>query len=259
MTQEQHNLITDIHTHILPGLDDGARTIEEALQMAQQAHSQGITHLIATPHYIEDSVITKPDVIIKACQALQGKLQEQQIPLTIYPGQEIFLSPHSAHQYDQGQLLTLAGTDYILIELPLQTYPHWVADSIYELTLRGLKPILAHPERYRHYSNNLEALQELTAAGLHLQINASSITGHMGPRAQQKAKKMLQAGLITYLGSDAHSPRTRTFHLTEALRTLKAWGINATYLLHNNNRLLHNEKPQQIDKPKRTWWQKLWA
>ncbi|KAB2953774.1 capsular biosynthesis protein [Heliorestis acidaminivorans] len=251
--------LIDIHCHILPDLDDGAKNIDQALALAQQAYQQGISTIIATPHYIEGTVETNPEEITQACQQLTAKLKAQQIELTIQTGQEVYLSPDTALHYQEGKILTLAQSSYLLIELPMHQYPLWVEESLYELTLLGLRPILAHPERYREFRKSTKELHQLAASGLLMQINAGSILGQYGSKVEAQAEKLLEEGLISFIGSDAHSPQNRPIQISQALTKLQTWGLEPQKLIANNHAIIKGEEPPYLIKKEKSWWKKIWA
>ena len=150
----------DIHCHILPGIDDGAKSIEDSIQMAKEAVSQGITTIIATPHYNSKYVNEKPAIIAAAAE-LSETLSKEQIPLTILPGQETRIYGELLEDYDSGKLLPLADTSYFFIELPSGHVPRYTERVLFDVQMKGLVPIIVHPERNQEIIQNPDLLYQL--------------------------------------------------------------------------------------------------
>lgn len=197
---------TDFHSHILPGIDDGAETLEESLAMAEAACELGFTEVIATPHFEEGCLENERDVILDRVNVLNKIIQEKGIPIKISPGCEVTLSPETPKLIEKGRLMTVRdeGT-HILVELPFHNRPVWDEDIIYRIRLLGLVPIIAHPERYVWLDENNEWLKGIKDQGALLQGNLSSLAGKYGPRVQKRINTINQAGLVDFWGSDAHS------------------------------------------------------
>jgi protein-tyrosine phosphatase len=200
----------DIHSHILPGLDDGSPDIETSIEMAKMAVAQGITHMIATPHYIEDDhELEKQDVLHKVSQ-LNKELQDRAIDLEILPGEEVFITPNLVKLYEQGKLITLGGkSKYLLVELPLIGIPTYCKDVIYSLALKGLKVILAHPERNRDIALNPDKLRDFLRQKALVQVNTLSLCGGFGRRVQKSAQSIVNSGMAHFIATDCHTVRTR--------------------------------------------------
>jgi protein-tyrosine phosphatase len=196
---------TDLHCHILPGLDDGARDWDEALSMAKQAVRGGAARMVATPHVMRGVYYTSPEDIRRAVSELRARLEDARIPLEVIPGSEIYLSSGVALEYRSGKLLPIGGSGFLLVELPSLYFPRYVLRELFELRLAGAGVILAHPERNRELCKKKGLIQELMETDVMFQLNAGSFNGVYGADARACAEYMLREGLVHFIGSDAHS------------------------------------------------------
>ena len=226
----------DLHCHILPGLDDGARQPEEALRMACLAVESGVSGVAATPHCADGGA----QVVLAAVQALRGALRETRIPLQVYPGMEIFGTPDTARLLRAGQLLTLNGSRYPLIEFSFDGEGEEETRILAQVLEAGFVPVVAHPERYLWVRQAPELLNLWTSMGCLLQVNKGSLLGRFGEGPRQMAMEMTARGFTTAVGSDAHYARIRTPWLYEA------WELLARQFAPLAARLLLEENPRRI-------------
>ncbi len=201
--------IIDMHSHILPGLDDGASDIQESIMMLRQAHRQGITEVVATPHHSGQYQNICPDRIRTMCRRLQERAQaELKAEMTIWPGQEIMYSEEALSMLDQGNLLTIADSRYVLVEF-MPTAPYsYIFRAVKDMILAGYRPILAHAERYQALREN-GRLEELKGQGASIQLNFRSIGGGWYHQTTRWCRKMLRNGIADFLGTDMHNTRGR--------------------------------------------------
>lgn len=200
----------DVHCHILPDIDDGPSDFEESLEMAKIASRDGVCKIIATPH-INDNKYTIQD-IIKRVDQLNRLLKENSIPVIVYPGAEVSigLDPAIIPKY------TLNHTNYTLIEFPHNHLPSFAGKILSWLISKGLKPIIAHPERNYSIIRSPDLLLKLLNKDIYVQITAGSLTGDFGVDIQYCADFLLDSGKIDMIASDAHSKKFRTPVLSEA-------------------------------------------
>ncbi|KGK91253.1 histidinol phosphatase [Desulfosporosinus sp. HMP52] len=195
----------DTHSHILPGLDDGAKTIADSLGIVRQLVHSGFTTLIATPHVMEGRDFLSPEEILAAVEQLRKHVAEEEILVEIWPGAENYISPDLGKWAGEGKLMTLGNTGkYLLLELPMLEIPQYTEQVLFDLQVQGLTPVLAHPERNRGLIERPEYLVEWANKGVLFQMNLRSLSGRYGPEAQELAERMLRSGLIHFVGSDAH-------------------------------------------------------
>jgi len=196
----------DLHAHILPAVDDGARTLGEALAMAQVAVRDGIGTMTATVHGVERGPGYRRQECIARIAALQAELDGCGVPLRIAPGVETYLSPELPAQIKCDQAFGLGEGNYLLIELPVHQFPLYTDQVFFEVQLAGLQPVVAHPERNTAIQNDLGLLRRLVERGALGQVTAASLTGAFGPRARTAAEAMLRRNLVHFIASDTHGP-----------------------------------------------------
>ncbi len=206
----------DIHSHILPHIDDGSSSIEESLEIARIAAKSGIRHIVASSHgNCFDYTIEEYQ---KQLDRLQEKLREKEIPIELHPGMEIFTDRNVVHLLQEGKLLTINNTKYVLVEFRFEdSVPH-VEMRLMELLESGYKPILAHPERYVFIQRDPEFAHYLEDCGCVMQLNHGSITGKFGDRIQRLALHFLDSGVAGVIATDTHNAT----HRTPSLERLKA-------------------------------------
>ena len=201
----------DIHTHILPGVDDGSGSLEESLQMAELAVSSGVQAVIVTPHCdVPEDVPVSLDTLRGGLQQLRSALSARGIPLKLYSGMEIFGTPETAERLRSGKLTTLAGSHYPLIEFPFVNYSAQATRILQSVRDLGLLPIVAHPERYRYVQLEPALLNLWFDMGCLLQVNRGSLMGRFGGECQELAESILDRGFAGFVASDAHGTEHRT-------------------------------------------------
>lgn len=207
----------DTHNHILPGLDDGPDTLQEAIDMARVALKNGITKIVATPHRNE---YHQPSVkeILSMVELVRSGLKKEAIPVDIYPGNELRISSDMPEKLKTGEVLSLAGSKYILLEFPFEGIPVFADDAIFRLRVDGWKPILAHAERIYDIQRKPERLKKYIDMGCLVQVNSNSLTGELGRASLDIGIKLLKKGWVDILASDAHAAQRRVPDFTEALK-----------------------------------------
>lgn len=208
----------DIHCHIMPSVDDGAASVEDSLVMARQAVADGITAVLATPHTLNGISRNTVSDILSGISHLKDALAADGIPLAVYPGSEVHLVTDMCRKIQDGSICTMNDDGkYVLLELPSQSVPVGVKREIFELKLRGITPIIAHPERNAVIQDDPETLRELVHMGSLAQVTAMSVLGDFGPETAETAKGLLECRLAHLIASDAHSPGSRPPRLANAL------------------------------------------
>jgi len=211
----------DIHSHILYGLDDGAKELANSIEMAKQAVSEGVTAIIATPHHKHPSFQNPKDVVLNRINELQTELKKQNIPLEIFPGQEIRLFGELAETIDKSQdLLTLNHSEYVLIEFPSSSIPRYTEQLFYDLMVKGYTPIVAHPERNAEIAENTDKLYRLIKNGALSQVTAASVAGLFGKKTQKLSLNLLEHQQAHFVASDAHNITNRACSWQDAMGVL---------------------------------------
>ncbi len=218
---------TDIHSHILPGFDDGARGEPEFIAMATAASAAGTSRMVATPHCDLDSDPAVIERVAPAVASHAALLRAQGIALELLPGLEVRVNSGLYRAAEEGSLgeLRLGGRGergYILTDLPPIDMPTATADILFQVQLRGFTPILAHPERNRYLCSRVALVREMAERGIVMQVNAGSLEGLYGRSAARCAFTLLEQGLVGMVASDAHAPTGRGPDLSGAARLLSA-------------------------------------
>ncbi len=200
----------DIHSHILPGLDDGPKEIQGSLKIVEAASSSGTTAMVATPHALNGIYVNNRNEIIAAIAMLQDLLMTAGIPVTLYPGAETALTPEIFDSIDSGELMTINDNGkYLLSELPACFIREQIFEIVFQLKMRGITPIISHPERDGNILRNPDILVELIHRGCLMQSTARSISGGFGREIKDFSHLLLQNGLIHVISSDCHSETRR--------------------------------------------------
>ena len=201
--------IVDIHCHILPGVDDGASSMEETVSMLEQAVADGITTMIATPHYHLGRKVASYDMVETAYQDVLSEIEKRKLPIRIYLGNEIFCSDTAIEDIAQKKAHTMDGTRYILLEFhPGNSYRD-IRHGVHTAIEEGYIPIVAHAERYQALAEDIERVDELVQMGCYIQLNAADIMGAEGFRMKQLCKKLLKEELVHFVATDAHKSEGR--------------------------------------------------
>lgn len=219
--------MTDIHSHILFGVDDGARTLEESVELLTRMCELGFKNVILTPHYIKDTEYAsnnKEKIII--FKQIKEELERKNIDINIHLGNEIFINGEIYELVKNGIIHTLNDSKYILVELPFHNPIVNLEDIIYELKIKGLIPIIAHPERYTYFQRNYQEVDKLKDEGVLFQANYASILGYYGKDSQKLLKYMLKKHYIDYFGTDVH--RTTKTYVLDNFQKIKKHIIKIT-------------------------------
>lgn len=231
----------DLHSHILPAMDDGAKDMGMSLAMLQMAVDNGTKGIVATPHVIEGKWLPTWDKIITECNMLQEVALAAGIKIPIFPGGEIAIHLDILDLLKGPGAYCINSGKYILVELPAAHIPNFIDDFFFTLQARGITPIIAHPERHPDLGKNPEILVEWINRGVLTQVNGTSITGRMGKRIMATAELFLVNKMVHIIGSDAHRIHDRNTNLTSAVaRMTQLIGAKATQeiIVVNSNNIL---------------------
>ena len=206
----------DLHSHILPGIDDGAKTLDVSLDMARLAVADGIHTMACTPHIYPGMYMNHGPDILHAIQKLQAELDSRQIPLKLVAGADVHLVPGLLDGLRSGAVPTLHGSRYFLLEPSHTTPPPRFEDSVFNLIASGYTPIITHPERLTWVEDHYSVFLRLIEQGAWMQITAAALTGTFGPRAKHWGMRFLSEGHTHIIASDAHSAGRRLPRMSEA-------------------------------------------
>lgn len=241
----------DMHCHFMFGVDDGAKNIEESIEILKSAKENGVTGVFATPHFIENDKYSKTKATIDSnINDIKNKLFEENINIEIYPGNEIYITPNIIELIKENKISFLNNSKYILVELPLNEPVNYLDDFIFNILSLDKIPIIAHPERYAFVKNNPDLLYKLSENGVLFQLNTGSLLGQYGNTAKKTAKYLLKRNLYSFIGSDSHSSKLAYKKHNKALKHIKTLVNKEEYKkLTTENPLKVIENQDIISKP----------
>jgi protein-tyrosine phosphatase len=247
----------DLHCHILPGVDDGAHSLSDSLNMARKAVEQGIHTIVATPHHRNNRFENRKPSIIDRVEELNTILIEEKIDVKILPGQEVRLHGEILEGYKAGEILPVNHTPYVLVEFPSNHVPRYAEKLFYDLQMNGLIPVIVHPERNQEIIERSDLLYQLVKKGALTQITAASINGDFGKKIKNFSLQLVEANLTHFIASDAHNVTNRSFKMSEAYDLIeKKYGIEMVYYFEENAATLiegkhvYKEDPEPIKRKK---------
>ncbi len=228
------SLQTDVHSHLLPGIDDGVKTIEESIEVIKQLASMGFKKLITTPHIMSDYYKNTPEIIRAKLKEVKEAVTNNNIPIEIEAAAEYYLDEYFYNLIIEGkELLTFGAKDkYVLFETSFTVEPLLLKEIIFKLNSSGYTPVYAHPERYVYLQEKKELLNELIDQGLLFQLNALSLTGYYSKGVQKMAEKLIDRNAISLIGSDTHNMDQAGF-LKQAYSTKYAHKLQENQLLNH--------------------------
>ncbi|WHY86083.1 tyrosine protein phosphatase [Neobacillus novalis] len=248
----------DLHCHILPGVDDGAQDLSESLEMAKKAVEQGIHTIVATPHHLNNQYENPKQAILTGVEALNLALQQEKIDLKILAGQETRIHGEMAEAYEAGDILAVNGTQYVLVEFSSSHVPRYTEKLFYEMQLKGLVPVIVHPERNQQIIEQPDLLYQFVKKGALSQVTAASVCGDFGKKIKSFTLQLIEANLTHFIASDAHNTGNRTFKMREAFDVIQAkYGNEMVYLFQENAALVvegshvYKEVPERVRKKKK--------
>lgn len=199
-------LQVDMHSHILPGIDDGAKDVEESINLIDGLLNMGYKELIATPHVLLDYYPNTPESIESAKQQLQAELDKRGYDLSITYAAEYMLDHHFLTLLEADNVLSF-GNQYLLVETMFQQMPYDLENMLFQIQLKKYQPVLAHPERYLYVDKTLKQLEPLKDRSCLFQVNLLSFLGYYGKREQEIALRLLDSGMVDFIGTDMHHDR----------------------------------------------------
>lgn len=205
----------DIHSHLLPKIDDGARDFATSMEMFRIAAKNGITQMILTPHHKPMRHNASPDRIAKMIEQTEAALKKEKIYIQLYAGNELYYHSEVVARLEEEKACTMAGSEYVLLEFgPMDEYDY-IRNGIYQVMAGGYRPILAHAERYGCICSQADRVEDLVEMGCYIQLNAGSIMGKFGFSTKQFSKKILKQHLVHFVATDAHDTGKRGPYLSE--------------------------------------------
>jgi protein-tyrosine phosphatase len=218
---------SDIHAHWLPGIDDGAKNIEESIEIISYLKNLGFKRLVATPHVMSDFFNNSTQIIQEKLQLVKDAVAKAGLDVELFAAAEYNLDEEFVKRIANKDLLTLPNTNIVLFELSYINQPNNLKVVVKDLFVKGYQPLLAHPERYPYYADDISKYEELKDMGVQMQVNLMSLAGHYGPQAKHIARYLIDKNWVDFVGTDihkkAHSSSIEKALQTEEVRNLCEW------------------------------------
>lgn len=234
--------MVDLHCHLLPGIDDGSKSMEISLRLARKATKNGVTHALLTPHHMNGHYVNHKQDVIRKTAEFQEQLKKHEIPLTVFPGQEVRINGHLLDALDKDDILFAdTGNRYLMLEFPDDDVPHYTNQMIFGLQQRGITPVIVHPERNTMIMAKPGLLYQLLEKGCLSQITASSYVGTFGKKVENFSQQIIGAGQGYVFASDAHDLPGRKYEMRQAFEKLRReFGYELVEQYQNNAKLIIN-------------------
>lgn len=226
----------DMHSHILPGMDDGSRSMSQTLRMLEIAVSEGISTMIATPHNMPGKGCPPVSVVRRKVDELRKTAEQEGIPLEIVAGTEYYYREEVLDILEDGDVVTLGESDCVLVEFEPMAERNYIRNALRNILGLGYRPVIAHVERYAKLMEDAAVLSDMRKNGILVQVNAMSVTGDNGRQAKKDVRGLLKKGLVDFVATDAHSDGRRAPFIEKCADTLyKKYGVEyAERLLFGN-------------------------
>lgn len=255
-------VMVDLHCHLLPGIDDGSKNMEISLRLAREATENGVTHALLTPHHMNGRYINHKQDVIRLTKEFQEQIDTHNIPLMVFPGQEVRINGRLLEALDKDDILfaDTAGK-YIMLEFPDDDVPYYTNQMIFDLQQRGIVPVIVHPERNTKIMAEPDLIYQLLEKGCLSQITASSYVGTFGKKVENFSRQLIEAGQGYVLASDAHDLPGRKYEMRQAYekmyqefgkRLADQYQQNARSIINGENVLPNNLRT--IKKRKKHFW-----
>lgn len=254
-------VMVDLHCHLLPGIDDGSKSMEISLRMAREATENGVTHALLTPHHMNGHYVNHKQDVIRRTKEFQEQINSHNIPLTVFPGQEVRINGQLLEALDKDDILfaDTAGK-YMMLEFPDDDVPHYTNQMIFDLQQRGITPVIVHPERNTKIMAKPDLIYHLLEKGCLSQITASSYIGTFGKKVENFSRQLIEAGQGYVFASDAHNLPGRKYEMRQAFEKMhREFGQKLVELYQKNARLIINGESVPLNdlrtiKKKRRFW-----
>lgn len=197
-------LRNDIHSHLIPGIDDGSPEMETTIVLLKKFIDLGYKKVITTPHVMSDYYKNNPEIILSGLNNVRKEIKKQNLNIEIEAAAEYNLEPEFEKLLDDGKLLSFGAEKYLLFELSFFDEPLRLNETIWKMIEKGFRPVLAHVERYGYWHNNYDKIEEMINRGVKLQLNIGSVTGAYGPEVKKFAERLIKDEIIEFVGSDCH-------------------------------------------------------
>lgn len=212
------DILVDMHSHLIPGIDDGSKSMDETIAMLAKFESLGYKKIITTPHVMSDYFRNTPEIILSGLEEVRATAKQLNLTIQIEAAAEYYYDESLMDRLRNKEQLLTFGDNYILFEFSFHSEPSYLDELFFQFITQGYQPILAHVERYAYLFGDLERPKMWREKGINLQLNLNSLSGHYGSEVQKQAQNLVDAGLIDFVGSDCH--RIEHLMTIEASRVL---------------------------------------
>lgn len=255
-------VMVDLHCHLLPEIDDGSKNMAVSLRLAREATENGMTHVLLTPHHMNGRYVNHKQDVVRRTAEFKEQLTAHNIPLTVFPGQEVRINGQLLEALDKDDILFAdTGNRYLMLEFPDDDVPHYTNQMIFDLQQRGITPVIVHPERNTKIMAQPDLLYQLLEKGCLSQITASSYVGTFGKKVENFSRQLIEAGQGYVFASDAHDLPGRKYEMRQAFDKLQhefdheladQYQQNARSIINGENVSLNDL--HAINKKKKHFW-----
>lgn len=240
--------MVDLHSHLIWDIDDGSKSKEMTINMLREAYLGGTRKLVLTPHYLPGYYEVPIDKVKERKKKLESLIKEENLNMEVYFGQEVYFSNKILENLEEGLIGTINNSKYMLIEFNMRNFSvKEVTEVLYELQLKGIVPIIAHPERYHMFIKKPSLINELIKEGFLFQLNIGSLTGDFGKDVKRTAETFVKNKIYSFIGSDAHRDEKRNPDMSKGIEMLKDMEKNYyKYIKDSSEKLLENEEVEFI-------------
>lgn len=207
----------DIHSHLIPGIDDGSKSLDDSIAMLTKMYHLGFKKVITTPHIMSDYYRNTPEIILSGLNDVRAELQRLNIDIEIEAAAEYYYDETLLEKLRSEEGVMTFGDNYLLFEFAFHDAPPQVETLFFEMLSKGYKPVLAHLERYAHMFNKLDTIKVWKEKGINIQLNLNSLSGHYGPEVKAQAELLIDEKCVDFVGTDCH----RIEHLMLLEKTIK--------------------------------------
>lgn len=237
------NNMIDLHSHIMWNIDDGSENEKMTLKMLKEAESNGTKKIVATPHFLKGNFEISFNKVIEMFEKIKSLIEVENINIKVYCGQEVYYTEKILDQYINEEIGTINNSKYMLIEFPMRDFNiNEILDSIYELQIKGIVPVIAHPERYYKFIKEPMLINKFIREGFLFQLNVGSICGDFGKEVKKTAEIFIKNKIYNFIGSDSHRDDKRTTNMSLGIKKIES--INKVYIdeiMDSSEKLLLNE------------------
>jgi len=222
----------DMHSHLIPGIDDGAQSMEDSIELIKKLADLGFKKLVTTPHVMADFYRNTPEIIHQGLELVRAELKKNEIAVEIEAAAEYYFDEGLEDKIEKGTVLSL-GSGFLLFEVSFLSFPRSFYEVVEKILTKGYKPVLAHPERYGYFAGSIDQFERIKKSGCYLQLNALSLIGYYGKSAQKIAQELVDRKLIDFLGTDIHHMKHAGM-LSKALKNPYIKHLLTNYPLQNH-------------------------